>query len=299
MTNYSGRNKVSEATAYFDNNADNWDAAARADGYSGIRDRHDVVHLVVRSRTRTRRAIDLGCGTGQLAIELASQGIYSAGLDAAARMVEAARLNANAAASAAVFIHGEVLSDLSHLGSFDLVSAQGLIEYLPLSKIQDFFRACLALLDDGGSLVVGSRNRLFNAVSMNAYTELEHQLGMLPHLIEESLTIRHARDGAQLVDNLRHLVRPWAYPSATPGTGINVSERLQFTPSDLVARLEDIGFCIRAIYPVHFQAVVPAREVGKELAAEGRRLAQVAMVHERQSVRLIPWSSSFVIHATR
>jgi 2-polyprenyl-3-methyl-5-hydroxy-6-metoxy-1,4-benzoquinol methylase len=301
VSSNADKEKVREATSFFNANADAWDKSAKATdmNYSGIRDRHDVVHAVLDGRIRTRRMLDLGCGTGQLAIEMAARGIESVGIDVAQRMVEIARDNAKSARSPANFFHADVLGDLCHFGKFDLVSAQGLIECSPLGKLDHFFSMCGQLLEENGSLVIGSRNRLFNAVSLNAYTRLEQELGMLQHLLAESLEIVEAESQDQLVRILRNLRRIWNYPTVTPPTGIDVMERLQFTPSDLVARLEMTAVRVVNLFPVHYQSVIPVSRAGPDLARESGRLANLVMLRERATYCLIPWSSSFIVHASR
>jgi hypothetical protein len=56
--------------------------------------------------------------------------------------------------------------------------------------MEDFFDRAAAMLRPGGALVVGSRNRLYNAVSMNRFTEMERKLGVLDRLTAEAIAIQ-------------------------------------------------------------------------------------------------------------
>lgn len=72
-------------------------------------DRRDLdVYLELAARTGTRSVLDVGCGTGALALLLAARGITVVGVDPAGGMLDRAR--AKPGASAVTWVHG-VLDD--------------------------------------------------------------------------------------------------------------------------------------------------------------------------------------------
>ena len=60
--------------------------------------------------------------------------------------------------------------------SFDLISALGFIEYISTKALDELFKRVGALLNSEGTFAIGSRNRIFNVFSRNAYTLLEEKL---------------------------------------------------------------------------------------------------------------------------
>jgi SAM-dependent methyltransferase len=72
------------------------------------------------------RAIDLGCGTGDNAIELARRGLDVIGADVSQRALARARAKADAAGVSIEFVEADV-TRLPPLGAFDLVVDRGLL----------------------------------------------------------------------------------------------------------------------------------------------------------------------------
>ena len=83
---------------------------------------------------RSLRALDLGCGTGAMAMRLARLGIDVTLLDSSLPMLDIARHAAQAAgiAEKIELKHGEAdeLANLLRLGSFDIVVCHNLLEYV-------------------------------------------------------------------------------------------------------------------------------------------------------------------------
>jgi SAM-dependent methyltransferase len=113
--------------------------------------------------------VDLGCGGGQLCVHAASLGWSAVGVDVAPGMIDEAQANA-----ADLEIEWLVAPyDQSGLpdGQFDAVTAMGLIEYL--DDDETLFAEAARLLRPGGRFAVSCRNRLYNLLSANEYTEAE------------------------------------------------------------------------------------------------------------------------------
>jgi len=112
--------------------------------------------LALVDRVGGQRALDVGCGAGQFLVELAERGFEVAGVDLAEGMVEAA-----SARLGTLGLESDVrVANVERLpfddGSFDIVTALGLIEYLPdpTQALREFER----VLAPGGHLIVTAPN---------------------------------------------------------------------------------------------------------------------------------------------
>jgi SAM-dependent methyltransferase len=98
------------------------------------------------------RVIDLGCGTGSLAVLLAETGYAVRGLDFSGRMVAAAEAKARVAGVAASFAQGDAAAPPYPAGSADVVLSRHVLWALP--DPGDALRRWVGLLAPGGRLVL-------------------------------------------------------------------------------------------------------------------------------------------------
>jgi SAM-dependent methyltransferase len=98
------------------------------------------------------RALDLGCGAGGLAIELAARGWQVIGVDIAENAIESARKNAEQRAARVDFAVGDI-SSWAPEGTFDLVTNCFALPGSPEERRSALGRAANALVR-GGTLVV-------------------------------------------------------------------------------------------------------------------------------------------------
>lgn len=288
-----------QALTYFSSHATDWLKKSTSAGYSVVGDRHDVVLRHVDGAQRHLRILDIGCGTGQLAVECALRGHDALGVDFAPEMIEAARIWNDQQSAGAQFLCSSIFDLSLSPNSFDIVSGQGLIEYMSLAEIDSLLDAIRALLVCDGSLVLGSRNRLFNVLSFNDFSMREIELGTMDSLVMESALIAGARNQDDLVETLLSLSTPDARIEEHPNTGIEVTTRWQFTPAELAQRLAERGFATESVHGVNFHAVPVGCESlpgAKSAANTFRRVASEEWNHDH---RLIPYSSSFVIVARK
>lgn len=282
-----------ETFSFFDATSAEWrrKAEGRVPKVNVIAQRNTCVHRV-QEDARSESMLDVGCGTGELVIEMAAKGVQATGIDFSPEMIRACEekrriedIRNARFECCSVFDYGA--EDESEA----LVSALGFIEYVSPAELREFLRFSHRVLRAGGSLAVGSRNRLFNLVSLNEYTTMERTLGTIDALMAEALAIEC---GAALEEiHTPGLPRPESHPK----TRIDVAVRHQYTPGELAAIVRDAGFEPTAIYPVHYHPMPPA-------AAEGLKAMHIAFstsifetaVEER---RLIPFSSSFVLAARK
>jgi SAM-dependent methyltransferase len=243
--------------------------------------------------------MDIGCGTGQLAVECALRGHVVLGVDYAPGMIDAARAWSEQESATADFLCSSIFDVDLPPASFDVVSGHGLIEYMSLPEIDGLLNQVNTLLAPDGLLVLGSRNRLFNVVSLNEFSMLEVGLGTIESLIRESACIRAARSQEDLVEMLSSLETPQAKLDQHPNTGIDVATRWQFTPAELTQMLANRGFAAESAHAVNFHAVPVGCELLAGATHAGNVLRKAAYEEWDHDYRLIPYSSSFVIVARR
>lgn len=283
---------------YFRRNADAWQRlAAGGEAYNVIAARNAAAISTMQQLAKPCRLLDVGCGTGQLVIAAAALGADARGIDFAPEMIAACRTNAAADNVSAAF-ECRSFFDPAPLGEpYQLIAAMGFIEYISAAELTEFFRRSAAMLSRGGALVVGSRNRLFNAVSMNGFTAIEQRLGVLDRLVTEAVALGAAATQRQAIEALHGLARIDPQPAAHPDTGIQVTTRHQFSPAELVGRLRAAGLATATLYPIHFHAVPPAMKTEFRSVHDG--VANIMQQTAPLDHRAIPFCSSFVIDARK
>lgn len=290
-----------ETRSYFDRFAEDWrrkGTGADQARVNIIAQRNGIVLDVVAQLPAPRRVLDIGCGTGDLVVEIARRGIDAVGIDFAADMIrlcEEARRKAGV--TRARFEQVSVFDYDARGETYDLVSAQGLIEYISAAQLDALCRRMLDLLAPGGAFVVGSRNRLFNAFSLNAFTALERGLGVLDDLVREAEAIAGAPDAAAGLAAAEGLAKTYPQPERHPETGVTVSVRYQYTPGELAGLLRRHGLTPTAVYGAHYHALPPA--VAKEWPALHTELSEGIYRERRADHRLLPLCSTFVLVARK
>ncbi len=280
---------------YFDFTAKEWQTKAvnAADEYSVIEGRNSAVMAVVKEMGTVQRLLDVGCGTGQLVLAAAADGIDAEGVDFSPQMIAHCESNRTPAHNKAKFKCGSFFDLAFPDHYFDVISAQGFIEYISQAQMEDFFQRCWRMLKPSGALVVGSRNRLFNAVSMNEFTRIELSLGVLQLLELESMALLSSSSQAEAFVALRHFERTDRQPDRHPETNIKVDVRYQYSPADLISRIRRFGFEPQSIFPIHLHAL--PLPVKCQFPALHHQLAKTLGISEQKSHHLVPYSSSFVL----
>ncbi len=224
---------------------------------------------------------------------MAQRGLEATGIDFAPEMIEHCEINRREVNAQASFMLGSFFDMPDPDLPYDMISAQGLIEYLSPDQMEEFFARSADMLGPAGALVVGSRNRLFNVVSLNAFTQLEVDLGSLESLARQGAALHASASQAAAFAALREFESIYPQPSQHPETEVKVNLRYQYTPAELIMRLRRHGFTPEAMYPVHFHGL-PVRvmtdhmDVQSELATLMENVAQLDQ-------RLVPFCSTFVL----
>jgi 2-polyprenyl-3-methyl-5-hydroxy-6-metoxy-1,4-benzoquinol methylase len=294
---YMDTRQQNEALDYFKRHADDWQKKGSIDSQDKvnvIKQRNDFVLKVIGEREKTKTVLDIGCGTGALICEIASRGIHAMGIDFAKEMIEIAENNAKRIKQGkAKFECCSIFDFQFDPSKYDVISANGFIEYISHKELDQLLNLSLKALKKGGSLVLSSRNRLFNIFSLNEFTKEEVENGNITALLLEAIQIVKS-------ENINDLVGFDTAPlqkedERHKDTGIKVSTRYQFTPGQLVNMLKGKGFDPIEILPIHVHGVTPKFK-DKHPSVHGN-IAN--LLQNCGSMSLIPQSSSFMIHVKK
>jgi len=122
------------------------------------------------------RVVELGCGGGALAIELASRGASVTGIDLSPSSVEAASAEARRRGVDARFLRGNLLACPLPGGSFDLAVLTDVLEHVtdPAAALREVGR----LLRPGGLVFLNTFDRTW--LSRLVVVDLAEGLGLVP-----------------------------------------------------------------------------------------------------------------------
>jgi len=284
-----------ETQHYFNFHASDWNTQSQRTDYNTIADRNWTVSDSFERHGNVRDFLDVGCGSGQLVIELAKKVSNSIGIDFAPEMIRISRENAKISDSTAIFEHCSVFDYQCDPESFDLISALGFIEYVSDSELENLIDFCGRSLKTNGVVVVGSRNRLFNVVSMNAFTSMESDLGTLKQLVNESIMIQSSKNQNTLLENLANIHPTSRHPVSHPFTGVKVATRFQYTPSDLIAKFKKAGLLPQRIYPINFQPIPQSLLSVDKWSQVKDKISNLVAKSPDEFHQFVPFSSSFVL----
>ena len=260
-----------------------------------IKQRNDFVLKVIKKRKTTSRTLDIGCGTGDLVCEIASRGIAAAGVDFAPEMIRIAKEKAKKLGlKNTAFECCSIFDYHFNPNTYDAISANGFIEYISYRELQMLLARASGTLKRGGSLVLGSRNRLFNLFSLNKFTQQEISNGAVTALLSEAVQVVSSDGPGDLIGCKIVPLQPENCKHAK--TDIEVSTRYQFTPSQLANMLNDNGFKPIEIYPIHIHGVTP--KFSDKYPVVYVTISNL-LQHYANNNCLIPQASSFMIHGKK
>ena len=242
-----------QAFDYFDSHGSDWKEKAdgKIDAVNIIKERNDYVLKIVKEKTMIEKVLDIGCGPGNLVCEIAMEGVEAVGVDFSKEMIDIAKKSAKKLnTDVAHFKCCSIFDFKTGREEYDLVSANGFIEYISYKELDALFDKAFVTLKPGGFLVLGSRNRLFNLFSFNDFTREELANGNVPQLLLESIAVVECKSPEKLLyidavplqeENKKHFQTG----------GIEVSTRYQFTPAQLIQMAKAKGFCLIEVVPIH------------------------------------------------
>lgn len=288
-----------ESLKYFKKYAQAWKRKANIstkDEVNIIKQRNDYVIKVAEERDSKDLALDVGCGTGDLVCELAKKGIDAIGIDFAKEMIDAAKENAKRLSlEKAKFECYSIFDYYLEPSKYDVISANGFIEYISYKELAKFLDISLKTLKSGGSLILGSRNRLFNIFSLNKFTEEEISENNINLLLLEAIQIVNSGDIKELIGLKTASLQK--EEKKHQQTGIKVTTRYQFTPVQLINMLNNKGFELVEVFPIHIHGVLPKFK-DKYSKIHGN-ISNLLQSYAQDNMSLIPQSSSFMIHVKK
>ncbi len=291
-------NQSTQTYSYFNAKAVEWQEKAATDSYHAIRDRQRAALTTLSKLNPESKVLDVGCGTGQFLIEVSQRGHQAIGIDFAEEMIEIAKKNNLELGGSAEFVNASIF-DFQPGHTYNLISAQGFIEYISESDLTWFFQFLRKFTHKGDAIAIGSRNRLFNLVTFNDFSRMEYDLGQVTALFDEAILLSNFPTQSAMVSELRTMKSSLVMPKQHPGTGIGVKTRFQFTPGELTRKIEEYEFAVTAIYPVNFHSFSPAACQNPKLQEIRKSVASTVSENFQGEHRLLPFSSSFVIEAFR
>ncbi len=292
----------SETLNYFKQAAKEW--SNKAEGLfkqkvNVIEQRNNYV-VDIAKETNAKNILDVGCGSGDLVLSLAEAGKSAVGLDFSDEMIVEAKKKTNSKLSSLVhFECGSFFDYKNAKTKFDLVSANGFIEYISLEQLDEFILKSKDLLDKNGNLVFGSRNRLFNLFSLNAFTEVEIKNGTHTALLKESMLFNDENyiEKLEVMEDVPYPNTDQEYVKTGDGTIIDVTTRYQFTPSQLIKKLLKHGFKTKRISPVHVHgATISFKEQERDAHV---LVADLFYKFTHTRPQLVPNASTFMIWAQK
>ncbi len=289
-----------ETLKFFDEKALDWKAKAldkkKEPRVNVIKQRNDFALHVVNNRNETDMVLDVGCGIGDLAVAMGKLEANVYGIDFAPGMIDIANdLAAKSGVKNVKFAARDFFTMSIEDELYDMVIANGFIEYISFAQRDDFFGRCIKILKPGGSLVVSSRNRLFNLFSVNAYTEQEMKERVIGDLVRETVAWN-------MKPKIEEMLKFTPVPLTDPliehaNTGVGVSTRYQYTPVQLIRLLAEMGYAVKEVSPIHVHGLTP--QMKNEWPAMHVKVANALQERALNNVTMLGQASAFMVHAVR
>lgn len=280
---------------YFEKNAKQWDQKAKSDDtrINIIKQRNDQIISILKGEKSISSFLDVGCGTGDLVIQVGDLGIESEGVDFSKNMIDVAKKNKiKKGCSTAHFFCSSIFDHNMKSEGYNLISANGFIEYISLQELHDFFDLVYQHLHKGGIFSFSSRNRLFNIFSLNLYTANEIKNNAVIQLIEESMQYLKGKEIDEIIAQ-KDCVCPVSESEYKGHSRIDVNQRNQYTPAQLAVILKDKGFKLKSIKPINIHGVPP---VFKDKYPEVHKdLSIFLSTFKENSYMFLPYSSTFMM----
>jgi len=190
---------------------------------------------------------DFGCGSGELAALLASDGHIVSGSDLSPDMLEKARAHA----PGCTFTLGGV-DDMPNSG-FDVVVALNVLPYLSPDEEVRFFSRAVDMLNEDGAIVFSHTNMLVDLVTFNRYTvEFWHEQ-IIPHVTVDEAEREHLLQ--VLKDHLRYPDEPKL--AAARKSERDILKKRRVNPISYPASLSQYALHVEAKADTHYFPMPP------------------------------------------
>ena len=285
-------NQQNQTKVYFDKSAKEWQKKSNSLNIKipVIQQRNSYVYdHIKKSKNKIKKFLDVGCGTGELVYQVSKKNILSIGIDFSEKMIDNCNKYSNKNTQ---FICTDVLKYKSDI-KFDLISANGFIEYISLIELNNFLKNTKKILKKNGHLIFSVRNRLFNIFSLNKFTESELKLSTSSKLINESLFFSNI-DKFKSLEKLPKIDFQNKNFSHTH-TGIGVASRFQYTPSQINRILSKYKFQIIDLACVNTH-ILP-RNLNHKNKEKNQMYFNINQPFKFGSLSNIPFSSTFMVKA--
>lgn len=267
---------------FFDDVAEEWyqrtyDPAGTFEKFPSNRARMEVALGEIERLKVKGRFLDIGCGTGNLVLELLKRGHKTHGIDISSRMIGEAKGQFKKTKLKGNPDDIFTASDLSEYSPADRVDAAvglGLLEYLDTDG--ELFTFLRKTVSDGGYAFVECRNELFNLFSGNQYTADIVKKGDYQQLLKEFMRVeKFSPMAAQEIPAAQAGVsraigqflakdgtsKPWSMPTAKKYTPYpKQMVRRQHTPEKLEQSAKKFGFTLDHVVYWHVHPYPPSFE---------------------------------------
>ena len=154
---------------------------------------------------KSKRVLDLGCGSGWLSVFLSRQGFDVVGIDISQHAIELARNWAEKEDLAIQFQAYDIANVPFEGGSFDAIVANSIFEHFPLEATTEIFSILKGLLVEGGVLIA-----CFDEVGMGAgeYFKLEDDTHVYTDKARKGMLLRNYSD-----EEIQKLLTDWEIES--------------------------------------------------------------------------------------
>ena len=275
---------------HFKKNANSWFKQSINNNkktYNTIQQRNEYV-LQFLKKNKKLSFLDVGCGPGNLVSSSSKYTKKSVGIDFSEEMIGIANANFK---KKNIFFYNSSIFNFKNKEKFDVISANGFIEYISIKELKNFLLIVKNKLNKGGYLILSSRNRLYNLFSLNDFTKKELGKGAINHIINESILLNNL-DIREFVKSATKLAISEKKQTLTSSIKVNV--RNQFTPLQLIFLLKKFNYKTLDLSSVNYHPVTP------NIFNKNKKKISVisnSLNNQYKSLSLIPSSSTFMVTA--
>jgi ubiquinone/menaquinone biosynthesis C-methylase UbiE len=221
------------ASAYFDKNADRYNSYYADQNEYAKWNRHvAIINLVQKYITNKEEAIvDIGCGPGYLAFDLAERGFYGVGMDISPNMLKICHSKVGSVTNGELWTFEEGDSEKMRFkdSSFSCAIASGVLEYMPSDE--GMFKEVSRVLKPKGFFICSVTNLFGYTTCLNPISD---KVKSLPGVL-----------------SLASIIRKSVTKSSYGATSLGFNPRKHFLPT-FKKRLRKHGFSVVEDFYLHF-----------------------------------------------